>query len=156
MTRASYLTVPRRASSIDPLAALRIKIVHARGVVTQRELPGARVYRSIQPCRDPRAAVRIQVPVDERIGAERLDQVDLGREHRFGPAARLQVLGADAAQHRLAIAILWVEVHQRPAEAPRDKRGGGPGLDPPPPPPPPLPPTPHPPPPPPPPPSPLP
>src|SRR5258708_17264751 len=131
MTRASYLTVPRRASSIDPLAALRIKIVHARGVVTQRELPGARVYRSIQPCRDPRAAVRIQVPVDERIGAERLDQVDLGREHRFGPAARLQVLGADAEQHPLAIAILWDEVHPRRAHEARDKRGGGPGTDPP-------------------------
>src|SRR5258708_27850354 len=129
MTRASYLTVPRRASSIDPLAALRIKIVHARGVVTQRELPGARVYRSTQPCRDPRAAVRIQVPVDERIGAERLDQVDLGREHRFGPAARLQVLGADAEQHRLAIAILWDEVHRRRADEARDKRGGGTGIE---------------------------
>src|SRR5258707_12029865 len=131
MTRASYLTVPRRASSIDPLAALRIKIVHARGVVAQRELPGARVYRSIQPCRDPRAAVRIQVPVDERIGAERLDQVDLGREHRLGPAARLQVLGADAEQHRLAIAILWDEVHRRRAGEARDKRGGGAGVNPP-------------------------
>ena len=46
--------------------------------------------------------------VRERVGAERLDQVDLGREARFGRRARLEVLGAHAQQHVAAVSFAGI------------------------------------------------
>ena len=47
-----------------------------------------------------------QMPVDQRVGAERLDQVDIDDQFRLGLGAGLEVLGANAEQHCAALALL--------------------------------------------------
>ena len=68
------------------------------------------------------------MPVDERLGAERLDEIHLGEQRRLRLGARLEMLGADAEQHVRAVALRGDQVHRRRADETGDENARRPGI----------------------------
>ena len=71
----------------------------------------------------------LEMTVDQRVRAQRLDQVDLGHEQRLGLGARLEMLGPNAEQNFAPVAFLRNQVHRRRADEARDEGGRGTRID---------------------------
>ena len=99
-----------------------------RRIEAQRQRSGVRAQGSRQPGGDARAAVRCKMAVDQRIGSERLDEIDFGDQHGFSRRARLEVLRADAEQHLAPLPLPRDQVHRRRADEPGDESGGRPRV----------------------------
>src|SRR5256885_9878505 len=114
------------SASVDARAARRVEIMDLRRIEAQRQRSGVRLQGSRQPGGDARAAVRCKMAVDQRIGSERLDEIDFGDQHGFSRRARLEVLRADAEQYLAPLPLPRDQVHRRRAHEPREESGGRP------------------------------
>src|SRR5207247_1917604 len=92
------------SASVEARTARGVEIMDIGRAVAQRQASGARRERGMQAGRDA-SATAVEMAVDERVAAERFNQVDLRHEQRFGFRARLEVLRANAEQHLLPAAL---------------------------------------------------